>query len=87
MEVTLSAAFLLAAGTAAVSVGLTIGRFTGKLDAFDARLRAMEESDSPNREEFNRHEAGLHSNNRHLAEAKGDIRVLMDRDMRPERKP
>lgn len=86
MEVTLSFAFLLAAGTAAVSVGLTIGRFTGKLEAFAERLRALEEQDPPSRVEFDRHEAGIQTVARHHAETKTKVEVLMDRDMRPERK-
>jgi hypothetical protein len=82
VEVTLSAAFLLAAGTALVSVGLTVGRFAGRLVAFDRRLDAHEKFVAG---ELARHEAGIQASARHLGEAKADVKVLMALGARTER--
>jgi hypothetical protein len=87
VEVTLSVVFLFTAGAAALSAGLTVGKFSGKLDALAERLKALEEADPPSRVEFDRHEAGIQSQARHHAETKTKVEVLMDRDLRPERKP
>lgn len=87
MEVTLPIIFLFTAGAAAVSAGLVVGKFSGRLDAIDTRLKTVEEQDSPSRSEHDRHEIGIQTVSRHHAETKTKVEVLMDRDLRPERKP